>query len=321
MILICGALADPVTKIVCARLEHAGYPYRLLDLSVYPAGFQVNWQWRKAGPTGYISNTNWRLDLEDISSVYVRYIGSQERNPPSNITKEFLPALYTECDTCLSALLESLPCPVVNRMRGSISNNSKPYQALQIRRCGFRIPPTLVTNDPEAARRFYEEYSGKVIYKSISGVRSIVRRMNAEHLVRLPLLQHAPAQLQAYIPGDNIRVHTVGHLCFGTRIKSAAIDYRYAREEGLAAEMEPSALPDEVAAACLRVARQFQLLFAGIDLKETPEGDYYCFEVNPSPGFFVYEQQSGQCISRALAQLLRDGATGQLTAGQNFTDA
>ena len=68
--------------------------------------------------------------------------------------------------------------------------------------------------------------------------------------------------------------------------------------------MEPLALPDEVAAACLRVARQFQLLFAGIDLKETPEGDYYCFEVNPSPGFLVYEQQSGQGISRALAQLL-----------------
>ena len=320
MILICGALADPVTKIVCASLERSSYPYRLLDLSVFPVGFQVNWQWRKAGPTGYISNTNWRLDLEDISSVYVHSIGSQERTPPSN-TKELLPALYTECDTCLSALLESLPCPVVNRMRGSISNNSKPYQALQIRRCGFRIPPTLVTNDPEAARRFYEEYSGQVIYKSISAVRSIVRRMNAEHLARLPLLQHAPAQLQAYIPGDNIRVHTVGHLCFGTRIKSAAVDYRYAREEGLAAEMEPSALPDEVAAACLRVARQFQLLFAGIDLKETPEGDYYCFEVNPSPEFFVYEQQSGQCISRALAQLLHEGATGQLAAGQNLTDA
>src|SRR5260370_389374 len=158
MILICGTLVDPVTKMVCTSLEHSGYPYRLLDLSVYPAGFHVNWQWGEGGPTGYISNTNWRLDLEDISSVYVRYIESQERNPPSNITKEFLPALYTECDACLSALLESLPCPVVNRLRGSISNNSKPYQALQIRRCGFRIPPTLITTHPQPPHHSFTQY-------------------------------------------------------------------------------------------------------------------------------------------------------------------
>ena len=59
-----------------------------------------------------------------------------------------------------------------------------------------------------------------------------------------------------------------------------------------------------MAAACMNVARQFGLLFAGIDLKETAEGDYYCFEINPSPAFLVYEQLSGQPISRALAELL-----------------
>ena len=40
MILICGAVADPVTKMVCASLEHSSYPYRLLDLSVYPPAFR-----------------------------------------------------------------------------------------------------------------------------------------------------------------------------------------------------------------------------------------------------------------------------------------
>ena len=52
------------------------------------------------------------------------------------------------------ALLEDLPCPVVNRLGGGMSNNSKPYQALLLTRAGFRVPPTLVTNDPEAARAF-----------------------------------------------------------------------------------------------------------------------------------------------------------------------
>jgi glutathione synthase/RimK-type ligase-like ATP-grasp enzyme len=73
--------------------------------------------------------------------------------------------------------------------------------------------------------------------------------------------------------------------------------------------MEPTGLPDSVAAACMKVAREFGLLFAGIDLKETAEGEYYCFEINPSPAFLVYEQLSGQPISRALAELLPMGLT------------
>jgi hypothetical protein len=309
MILICGGLTDPVTELVCARLEQSRYPYRLLDLVVYPASFRVNWFWREGYPAGYIFNKYWRLDLRELTSVYVRFLGSAERMPPGDLPVEVLPSFYAECDAGLTALLDSLPCPVVNRLTGAMSNNSKPYQALRIRRCGLRTPLTLITSDPEAARQFYEERGGQVIYKSISGVRSIVRRMNAEHLGRLPFLRYGPAQFQEFLPGDNIRVHTVGDRWFATRIRSAAVDYRYADQEGLSVELEPTDLPDAVAAACLNVARQFGLLLAGIDLKETTEGDYYCFEVNPSPAFLVYEQRSGQPISCALAELLHGGLT------------
>jgi glutathione synthase/RimK-type ligase-like ATP-grasp enzyme len=307
MILVCGGLADTVTELVCARLEHRGYSYRLLDLGFYPAGFWVNWRWERACPTGYIASGKWRLDLGEISGVYVRYLGLKERIPVPDLAPDFASAFYAESDTELTALLECLPCPVVNRLAGDMSNQSKPYQALHIRRCGLRTPTTLLTTDPQAARQFYEEFGGQVIYKSISGVRSIVRRMKTEHLARLPLLQHGPAQFQAFIPGDNVRVHTVGNRWFATRIRSEAVDYRYAHDEGCSLAMEPTTLPPSVAAACLRVAHELGLLLAGIDLKETPQGDYYCFEVNPSPGFIYYEQATKQPISGALATLLHDG--------------
>jgi glutathione synthase/RimK-type ligase-like ATP-grasp enzyme len=317
MILVCGGLADPVTELVCARLRDSCYPYRLLDLATYPAGFRLNWHWQGDCPTGYITSDHWRLDLSEISVVYIRYLGPEDRIKPPNLPREFVPAFSAECDLGLAALFESLPCPVVNRERGGISNHSKPYQALQIRHCGLRTPLTLLTSDPVAARQFYEECEGQVIYKSISGVRSIVRRMTAEHLARLPFLENGPAQFQAFIPGDDIRVHTVGDRWFATRIRSRAVDYRYAYEEGFFVEMQPTALPTTVASACLRVARQFGLLFAGIDLKETPDGNYYCFEVNPSPGFLVYEQCGGQPISQALAELLNRGQTRSIRIGES----
>jgi glutathione synthase/RimK-type ligase-like ATP-grasp enzyme len=170
-------------------------------------------------------------------------------------------------------------------------------------------PPTLVTNDPDEVLTFYEECHREVIYKSLSGIRSIVRRLEPDQLSRLPLLRHGPAQFQSFIRGDDVRVHTVGDEAFATLIRSEAVDYRYARHEGRDVTMEPTSLPSEIVDSCLQMARVLDLLLTGIDLKKTPEGDYYCFEVNPSPGFLYYEKHSGQPISMAIADLLCRGVS------------
>ncbi len=49
------------------------------------------------------------------------------------------------------------------------------------------------------------------------------------------------------------------------------------------------------------------LHLAGIDLRHTPEDEWYCFEVNPSPAFPYYEQWTDQPIASTLAQLLIAG--------------
>ena len=266
MILVCGGLADGVTELVCSRLQDCGYPYRLLDLARFPEDYRVSWRWTDSGPQGWIAAANWRLDLDAISSVYVRFLGPEDRPPLPTLDPADAAALRGESDLGLMALLEDLPCPVVNRMGGGLSNNSKPYQALVISGTGLSVPPTLVTSDPVAARAFHAEH-GEVIYKSASGIRSIVRRLGPDHLARLDLLCDGPAQFQAFVPGHNIRVHTVGDRVFATRIESEAVDYRYAHADGLAANLEAVTLPQTVEAACLRLAHAFDLLFAGIDLK------------------------------------------------------
>jgi glutathione synthase/RimK-type ligase-like ATP-grasp enzyme len=307
VILVCGGLADGVTELVCSRLQDCGYPYRLLDLARFPHDYRVAWRWTDRGPAGWIAADDWRLDLADISGVYSRFLPVENRTPLPGLIAAGSDALLAECDVSLMTLLEDLPCPVVNRIGGGLANNSKPYQALLISRAGLRVPPTLVTSDPAAARAFHAEH-GDVIYKSASGIRSIVRRLGPDQLARLERLDDGPAHFQAFVPGRNIRVHTVGEQVFATRIDSDAVDYRYAHLDGLTARLEPVTLPAPLAAACLRLARAFDLLFAGIDLKETPAGDVYCFEVNPCPGFLYYERHTGQPISAALADLLQRSA-------------
>ena len=47
---------------------------------------------------------------------------------------------------------------------------------------------------------------------------------------------------------------------------------------------------------------------AALDLRRTPDGEWYCFEVNPSPGFTYYESNTGQPIAAAIAGLLTAAA-------------
>jgi glutathione synthase/RimK-type ligase-like ATP-grasp enzyme len=192
---------------------------------------------------------------------------------------------------------------VANRVSFTLSNFSKPYQMQTIRAAGFAVPDTLVTNDPDAVRRFRARHR-KVIYKSASSVRSIVRLLDDAALRKLDAIRTLPTQFQAFIGGDNVRVHVVGTRTFAARIVSDAVDYRYAGRDGLDVDMIPFDLPDDVAGRCIDLARRLGLPFCGIDFKVSPGGEYVCFEVNPSPAYSYYQEVTGAPISDALVRYL-----------------
>ena len=135
---------------------------------------------------------------------------------------------------------------------------------------------------------FWERH-GTIIYKSISGVRSVVSRMQARDRTRLADLAWCPTQFQAWIPGGDYRVHVVGDSVFAVEVISDADDYRYAGSQGRSVTLRPCALPVDVAEAACGLSAELKLPLAGIDLRRTPDGEWYCFEVNPSPCFTYYE--------------------------------
>jgi glutathione synthase/RimK-type ligase-like ATP-grasp enzyme len=112
------------------------------------------------------------------------------------------------------------------------ASSSKLYQQLQLSAFGFLTPRTLVTTVPEQAATFYQSCRKRVVYKSVSGVRSIVRRLEDKDLPRLELVRNCPTQFQEVVDGVDIRVHVVGDDVFATELKSTASDYRYAAATG-----------------------------------------------------------------------------------------
>ncbi len=121
---------------------------------------------------------------------------------------------------------------------------------------------------------------------------------------QLARIRCLPTQFQEFIPGDNIRVHVIGPDVYSVRIASDAVDYRYAGRDGIDVDMTPYQLPAEVEDRCLRLSATLALPFCGIDLKLRPDGVFFCFEVNPSPAYSYYQEQTGMPISDALVRYL-----------------
>ena len=205
---------------------------------------------------------------------------------------------------------------VINRPTAMESNSSKPFQAQLIARAGFAVPETLVTSEPELAAGFRRQH-GRVIYKSVSGVRSIVRELDDAAAARLDRVRSVPTMFQAYVPGVDVRVHVVGSRVFATEITSASTDYRYAARDGNEALLAAVELPEGVAAQCVQLSTQLHLPLCGIDLRRRPDGRWVCFEVNPMPAYSYYEANTGQPIAQAIVELCAERRPAlPLTAGR-----
>ena len=285
-------------------LDGLGAPYMLLNqrrFSIMGLMLEIS-----SGQTaGRLQVNGDSYPLEEFTAIFTRLMDYRflpelkdqpESSPQRQLCRNLLDAL--------SRWAEVAPARVVNRVAPMGSNFSKPYQAQLIRRFGFEVPETLITNDPELVKAFRARHQ-RIIYKSISGVRSIVQTFNDGDMDRLESIRWCPTQFQAFVDGTNVRVHTVGQKVFATAISTDATDYRYAhRQGGDHAKLRAVELSDDLAEMCVKLSEGLGLAFAGIDLKVTQDNRVYCFEVNPSPAFSYYEANTGQPIAQAVAAYL-----------------
>jgi len=308
VILFCGIPSEAPLALAIEAAERLGLPHVVFNQRE-SRGAQLVLRFDGDDADGTLHTRGDTHRLSGFSGIYTRMIH------PAQLP-EFRPASARLADEAgarramaaadvLEQWTQIAPCRVANRPRPMVSNASKPYQAQLIARAGFAIPPTVVTNSRDVLAAFEAEH-GRVIYKSISGERSIVQELTEAVRPRLRHLRSLPTQFQAVIAGDDVRVHVVDREVFATQISTTATDYRYAHRQGSEATLSAVELPADVAERCVRLAALLELPFCGIDLKRTPAGEYYCFEANPSPAYSYYQESTGQPIADALVRWLSD---------------
>lgn len=241
-----------------------------------------------------------KLGLADVAGAYVRF----HHDPGGLLQDEVGPQLIElyagQRRSAIHAFLERLRAPVVNRPLAGLSNGSKPFQMPLLERYGLEPPAWIASNDVDEIRDFARSYRRGCIVKSCSGIRSEVRELDDEYLERLEAGSSAVI-VQERVPGDDVRVHTVGHRSFATVITGAGgVDYRFASSQS---EYQAGDVPEAVSAACCRFADEQGLLLAGFDFKVCPDGRWWCLECNPAPTFLPYEMSTGQPIAAAVLDL------------------
>ncbi|MBS1690844.1 MAG: RimK domain-containing protein ATP-grasp [Actinobacteria bacterium] len=243
-------------------------------------------------------------DLAEVKSVYLRNYALALLTEFRQVGGTGIAWQRTQAvDDALRSWVEVTPALAINRFSAMAAAESKPYQSRLIRSAGFYTPATLITTDAEAAHEFWKR-NGTVVYKSISGTRSIVSRLGSGHADRFTDIRWCPTQFQQYIAGRDFRVHVVGAEAFACQIDSNADDYRYAARNGGSVRLSPCRLPQDCTDRCVALATQFGFTVAGVDLRQTRQGQWYCFEINGSPTFTYYEAPTSQAVADAIANLM-----------------
>jgi hypothetical protein len=309
MILIVGIPTEGPVRYVIEAADDAGIPYVVFNQH-QAHSYQLSIRCLQARLEGTIRIDGQDYELNNFDGVFLRIMDYQSvpEHQPERIqyigkeatAKSMLIHQY------LLSWLDVAPCRVMNRPEDGLSNISKPYQAQLIAGCGFKVPPTCVTNDAASALAFKRQWR-KVIYKSISSTRSIVQELDGVGMLQLERIKYLPTQFQQKLEGVNIRVHVAGDGLFATMAATEVVDYRYASREGGTLELSPYSLPLEVQNRCFAVSEALKLPLCGIDLFRNEAGEYYCFEANPSPGYSFFQEATGQDIAGAIVRWLATG--------------
>ncbi|MFG2170582.1 ATP-grasp ribosomal peptide maturase [Streptomyces niveus] len=262
---------------------------------------------------GRLRTASREVELAEVAAVYYRrprpYAAPYEHMPRQQ--REFAAA---EARHGLGGVLNHLHgATYVNHPSAVTSADFKPAQLRRFVQLGLAIPPTLVTNDIEAARKFAADH-GRVIYKTFRGLPPSddghtgaiwAQRVDPESFDDSLAVTAHLFQAEVRKTGD-VRVTVVGRRVFAQRVAApdGALDWRRGDWDELV--HAPIAVPSPIEAALHSYLASFGLIFGCFDFALTGDGDdpahWVAIECNPN-GQWGWLPDA-QAITSAFADIL-----------------
>jgi hypothetical protein len=315
-------LSDPTDDVhvqrMVAQLNKLGHPWTIFDPGDFPHKVQMQaFIGDHKKQSSFLLADGTRIALEEFQSVWYR-------RPTRMLPRHDLPTLertfiQREADTGLWGWLRGLPAFWVNHPDNVRAAGYKPEQLQRAAAFGLDIPRSLVTSEPEALRRFYEECHGNIIYKlmgypwytdkddvPISAYTSLITQDMLKDAHRVTATAHLFQEF--VVKKYDIRITVIGDEVVATEIhphsEATRIDFRVDYSQ---LSYAPHILPDQLRERLLALVRSYGLPYGSIDMLLTPDDRYIYLELNALGQFGWLERYTGVPLYHTLAKLLIEG--------------
>nr|QEO74469.1 hypothetical protein [uncultured bacterium] len=290
-------------------------PFRL-NTDLFPSSVKLSARAGDDRAAQLVSETGERVAAEEVRAVWARKLWAPRM--ADDLDERFRAMCVRESAAALEGFLDALhDARWVNDLQRERSAENKQRQLRVAARAGLRVPRTLVTNDPEAARQFFDETEGQMVAKLL---RPLTVSMNAaplfvytsrvreEDLAGAEALRHSPMVFQELIPKEcELRVAWVAGEAFAGALDASGTsrgqtDWRRAAPGEC--QWQAAELPSEISRGLRAMMSELGLVYGAVDLIRTPAGEYVFLEVNPGGEWGMLERDLGLPISEAIAEEL-----------------
>lgn len=305
--------ADRVEQVLLKR----NVAFFRFDTAHFPVRSSMTASYGLASPSLILRpETGPPVDLADVRSIWYRQ--PRHFRPDTGLEGFEQNFVVNEAMFAVGGSLRSLRAQWMNHPAAIVEARYKLLQLKRAQDCGLSVPPTLVTNDPDAMADFIADSDGAVI-KTLSNpvvsADAISRNtgiiftadITSDQLAQGTAIRQSPCFLQKKIKKRaDIRIVLIGSEAFSVEIASqeyaeTRTDFR--RRISWLKHLVAT-VPAEVLASLQELLKTFGLRFGVIDMALTPDGEYVFLEVNPVGQWQWLEKYTELPITNAVAQAL-----------------
>jgi hypothetical protein len=254
----------------------------------------LSWSTEGEAPAVLPDEDGDRIPVADLDLVWWRRLTGEPQIPESVRDEAARDLVASDCRATLVGLaLNEFRGRWVSHPEATRLAENKLIQLDVAKRVGLRLPRTLVSQDPEAVRKFCRDQDYRVVVKTVAGTRMtpvMAGAVSPEILSSDSEIALSPAIYQALVPGsEHLRICCFGDQTHTALLRTERLDWRYP----LDADAEPYELDHSI-------TRRLQLMLEGLNLRmgifdmkiDPGGGEPAWLEVNPQ-GQFLFLQ--GMC--------------------------
>lgn len=289
-----------------------------LDTDKFPMDIKIQAYFDNSQSHHRLEYANISFDTKQVKSVWMRRLWPP--NLGDKLSPQFRVASTRESLAVFDGFWDSLrDARWVDDIHKINAAENKLYQLRVAAEVGLVIPQTLVTNNAEKVREFFDQVNGKMVTKLLKPLSygmegstffMYTSTVKKEDLQDAETLRYCPMVFQEQIPKNReLRaVYVNGNLFVGALDASgydvSTQDWRRANQDSAVWKSEK--LPDDLIRRLDEFMERLGLKFGAFDFIVTPSEEYVFLEVNPTGEWGMLERDLNYPISDAIADALVD---------------